>query len=122
MNPNLKKFAIPGLRWTLCLVVLLKSIQFAFSSSEIHHFARMGFPQWIRLTLAGGEIVAALLFLVPAASVAGGYLLLIIFALAALIHVLHGDYDVGALLIYFMAVIVCMAYGGQKTSEAKHER
>jgi len=92
MNQQLEKFAISGLRWTLGVVVLLASVHFTFSPSAIHHFAKTGLPQWIRPALGGGEIVAVLLFLMPAATLAGGYLLLFIFAIAAGIHFLQGEF------------------------------
>lgn len=122
MNQRLKRNAIPGLRWTLGVVVLLESCHFAFSPSAIHHFSKTGLPQWIRPALAGSEIIAALLFLVPAASFVGGYLLLLIFAIAAVLHFLHGEFDVGALIVYGMAVIVCMTQRHKEAGEAFHDR
>lgn len=110
MNQRLKTIAIPGLRWTLGLVVLLQSFQFAFSPSAIRHFAQTGLPQWVRPALAGSEIIAALLFLIPAASVVGSYSLLAVFAIAIAVHFLHGQFDVGGLLVYGMAAIVCMTH------------
>src|SRR6266581_7972920 len=104
MKQHLKTIAIPGLRWTLGLVVLLESCQFAFSASAIRHAARIVIPPWLRLGVAGTEVIAALLFLVPAVSDVGGYLLLPIFAIAAALHVLHGEFDVGALAVYGMGV------------------
>ena len=59
MNQRLKTIAIPGLRWTLGLVVLLQSFQFTFSPSAIRHFAQTGLAQWARPALAGSEIIAA---------------------------------------------------------------
>jgi uncharacterized membrane protein YphA (DoxX/SURF4 family) len=108
MNDRLKKIAVPALRWSVGLVVLLESCQFAFGTSAMRSFAKTGLPTWIRPALGSTEIVAAILFLVPAASVAGAYALLVIFLLAAVIHILHGWYDVGALVVYGMAVLVCM--------------
>jgi len=66
--------------------------------------------------------VAALLFLAPAASLIGSYLLLFIFAIAGLLHFLHGEYDVGGLIVYAAAVAVCMTHSGKKGAEAAHER
>jgi hypothetical protein len=114
MSQQFQKFAITGLRWSVGVVVLLESIRLTFSPSAIHHFAKMGHPPWIRLVLSGGEIVAAILFLIPSASLAGGFLLVFIFALAAVLHLLHGELDVGSLVIYSMAVIVCMTYPPRK--------
>ncbi|MGO8814509.1 MAG: hypothetical protein ACLQVG_07540 [Terriglobia bacterium] len=114
MSQQLQKFAISGLRWSVGVVVLLESLRLTFSPSAIEHFAKMGHLPWIRLALSGGEFIAAILFLVPPASLAGGCLLVFIFAIAAVLHLLHGEFDVGNLIIYSMAVIVCMTYRARK--------
>jgi hypothetical protein len=114
MSQQLQKFAITGLRWSVGVVVLLESIRLTFSPSAIQHFAKMGHSPWIRLALSGGEIVAAILFLIPPANLTGGCLLVFIFAIAAVLHLLHGEFDVGNLIIYSMAVIVCMTYRARK--------
>ena len=118
MNRQLQKLAIPGLRWTLGLVVLWQSAQFAFGGSAMRSFAKTGLPQWIRPALGGTEILAAILFLLPAAGIVGGYALLVIFLFAAMIHILHGWYDVGALLVYAMAVLVCLTERKKPAMEA----
>ncbi|MGA8103096.1 MAG: hypothetical protein WB869_13130 [Candidatus Acidiferrales bacterium] len=122
MNSRRKKLAIPGLRWVLGLVVLLESAGFALSASAAHQFAKTGLPLWIRPALGGSEAIAALLFLVPATSVVGGYALLFIFAVAAVIHLLHGQLEVGVLVVYGMGVIVCMAHRNDEAAEAPHDR
>ncbi len=70
---------------------------------------KSGMPHLIRPILGGAEIIAALLFLIPPARMIGGYALLVIFALAALIHILHGQPDVGALVVYAAAVYTVLA-------------
>ncbi len=122
MNTRLRHFPIPLLRWTLGLVVLLESFQFVFSTSAAHFLAKAGLPSWIQPVLGGAEIIAALLFLVPFTAVVGGYLLLVIFAIAALVHILHGQYEVGGLLVYAVSVLVCLANTENRTAEAVHER
>jgi hypothetical protein len=107
-NALLKKLALPGLRWVLALVLVLESAHFAISPAAAQEFAGTGFPQWIPPALGGIEAVAALLFLTPAAAVVGGYALLVIFAVAIAVHFVLGQYDVGNLVVYGMAVIVCM--------------
>jgi hypothetical protein len=82
MNEQRKKLAISGLRWDLGVVVLLEAVRFTFSSAAAHSLSKAGFPQWIRPALGGSEIIAALLFLLPAASLVGSYLLLFIFGVA----------------------------------------
>jgi len=111
------KFWMSALRWTLGVVVLVESCRFVFASSGQHAVAQAGMPQWIRPVLGGSEIVAVLLFLFPATSVAGGYLLLVVFFFAAAIHVLHGQYDVGGLIVYAAAVMACIAQREAETVE-----
>ena len=66
-------------------------------------------PHLIRPILGGAEIIAVLLFLIPPARTIGGYALLVIFILAALIHILHGQPDVGGLVVYAAAVYTVLA-------------
>lgn len=120
MSP-LKKIAIPLLRWTLGLVVLFESIHFTFARSAAQHFAKTGLPPWIRPALGGSEIVAALLFLTPAAISVGGYLLLFIFAIAIVFHFLHGQFDGAALIVYGMAVVVCIANRNQEAANVSRD-
>lgn len=117
MNQQLKKLAIPGLQWTVGVVVLLESIHFILSPSAGQEFAKTGLPQWIRPSLGGSEVIAALLFLVPVASLISGYLLLIIFAIAVAIHFFLGEFNVGSILVYGMSVIVCMTHRDVKAME-----
>ncbi len=104
MNEQILKSAIPILRWTVGLVVLYESCRFVLSHGSIHG----GLPLIIRPVLGGAEVLAAILFLVPFTRKAGGYLLLLIFATAVTVHALHGDYEVGALLVYAAAVFATM--------------
>ena len=103
------KTAISILYWSVGLIVLLESCLFVFSASRGHDFAKSGMPQLVRPVLGGTEIIAALLFLIPLARTIGGYGLLVIFALAALIHILHGQPDVGGLVVYAAAVYTVLA-------------
>jgi DoxX-like family len=118
MNPRFKQTAVPGLRGVLGLVVIWESLRFILSSSSVHHLASMGLPQWVRPAVGGVEIVAAILFLLPPTMIMGGYVLLAVFAFATVIHILHGEYGVGGLLVYFMAVIVCMAHSNVGARES----
>jgi hypothetical protein len=121
MNPQFKKAAITGLQWVLGLVVLLESARFALSSAAAHQFARTGLPQWIPPALGGSETLASFLFLVPSTRVIGGYALLVVFAIALTVHILHGQFDVGGLVVYSMAVIVCMTHRNIADAEAPHD-
>jgi hypothetical protein len=121
LNQRLKAIAVPALRWTLGVVILLQSVELAFSTSVIRHFAQTGLPPWRLRALAGGEIVAVLLFLLPATSLVGGCLLLLVFALAIALHFHLGDFHVGGLVVYPMAAIVCMTHQDRQRKEAAHD-
>lgn len=108
MNQRLKNLVI-GLRWSVGLVVLYESCLLAFEPGRIRAFEHSGLPQFIRPVLAGGEILAAAMFLIPFTSTVGSYFLMAVFVFAGAIHVLHGQYDVGALIVYGMAVWVSLA-------------
>jgi len=111
MNPTLKRLAIPWLHWSVGLVVLWQSYRTFHSACSNLGSAMDGAAlNGVRLGLSGTEIVAAILFLMPPTTMIGGYLLLIIFALAILIHTLHGDFSgMEMLFIYGAAVLVSMA-------------
>ena len=110
------RVSIPLLRWTLGLVVMLQSFEFVFSTSAAHFLAQAGWPAWLRPVLGGAEIIAAVLFLVPFTATIGGYLLLIIFGLAALLHILHGQYGIEGLLVYAVAALVSMTHTKSSTA------
>lgn len=96
---------ISALRWVLAAVILFEAVHCILSSSAAHHF---GVPPWVSPTVCGSELAAVILFMIAATRVIGGYLLLAILAIAIVIHVSHSQFDVGALIVYGMAVIVCM--------------
>lgn len=121
MNRRLTHFSILLLRWTLGLVVILESVRFVLSSSTAHFLPKARLPAWIQPALGVGEILAAVLFLIPWTALVGSYLLLVIFVLAAVIHILHGQFDVGGLVVYAVVVLVCMAHRDHRTPEAQHE-
>jgi hypothetical protein len=100
--------AILVLRWMLGLVILIESARFAFSHSEALAFAKTGLPAFLRVALAWAEMVAAVLFLVPGLVKMGGRLLIAVLAVAIVIHVLHGWFEVGGLVVYIAAVWAVM--------------
>lgn len=66
-------------------------------------------PRWSGPGLGWTEAAAALLFLLPATTILGGGVLLLTFALAIAVHFQRGEFGVGALVVYGMAVVVCIA-------------
>lgn len=96
------KSAITGLQWTLGTVILIEAILFVMPGAT-HDFSRTHLPNFVRLILGWGEILGALLLLIPKTAVRGAWTLVGIFAFAILIHLLHGMFEVGYLLIYAAA-------------------
>lgn len=109
MMPNRKQIPLTALRLVLGLVVLIQSFQFLFSADSANFFARHGLPNAVRLLLGWTEIGAALLFLLPPTMAIGACALLVVFAAAILLHVLHGQFEIGGLFIYAAAVWVVLA-------------
>lgn len=108
MKEDRIRTALLVLQWVLGLVILAESARFAFSSEAAHAFARTGLPTFVRFVLGWAEMAAAILFLVPRAIVVGGWLLITVLGLAIVIHVLHGWFDVGGLVVYAVAAWTVM--------------
>ena len=103
--------AIRVLTGTVALVILREGGQTFYGAiTRLHDPGHGNLLAWSRLVLSGSEIVAALLFLVPVTTMLGGYLLLLIIALAIAIHALHGDFGgLDILVLYGAAVFVGLA-------------
>jgi hypothetical protein len=102
--------AVTVLRLALGVVVLQQSCFFVFTSGAAKAFARTGLPNGFRLLLGSAEIVAAVLFLVPWTVSFGAVALAAVFVVAASVHLLHGEFDIGGLVVYLAAVIAVLAH------------
>lgn len=109
MTSNRSRTAVLVLQWTLGLVILAESARFAFSPGAAHAFAKTGLPDFIRLALAWAEMAAAILFLIPRATIAGGWFLIAVLVAAIAIHLLHGWFDVGSLAVDAVATWTVIA-------------
>lgn len=96
------KLGLNVLRWSLGVVVLIEAVMFVLPSAA-HAFARTHMPGFVRLVLGFGEILGCVLLLIPATAIRGAWLLLAVFVMAILLHLLHGLYGVGSLVIYAAA-------------------
>ncbi|HVI08801.1 MAG TPA: DoxX family protein [Candidatus Binatia bacterium] len=99
---NRLKCSLFALRYSLGIVILIEAILFVMPAAR-HDFARTHMPDMVRQILGWGEIVGAVLLLIPPTAVRGAWLLAGIFVLAIAIHLLHGFYNVGNLVIYAAA-------------------
>jgi hypothetical protein len=102
MTEQRMKYALTGLQWSLGLVILIEAVLFLMPSAG-HDFAKTHMPDILRQVLGWGEIVGAVLLLIPRTTVRGGWLLAGLFVLAIVVHLLHGLYNVGDLAIYTAA-------------------
>jgi len=96
------RIALIVLRWALGMVILIEAILFVVPSAA-RGFAATHMPGFIRLVLGWGEILGCVLLLIPRTTIRGAWLLLAVFVLAIMIHLLHGAYNVGNLVIYAAA-------------------
>jgi hypothetical protein len=62
-----------------------------------------------RVLLGLAELAAAILFLIPRTVRLGGILLMVVFGVAALFHMLHGEYDIGHLAVYGAAAFAVVS-------------
>ena len=109
MDTRVQRIALTALQWTLELTLLIEAALFAFAPASAHAFGKTGLPDWIRVVEAWGEMLTALLFLIPGTVVIGGWGLILFLAAAILIHLLHGSYNVLPLAVYAAAALAVMA-------------
>jgi hypothetical protein len=102
MTSQHSRTAVTVLQWTLGVVILIESILFLLPSAA-HAFAQTHMPNAMRFGLGLAEAAGCVLMLYPRTAVRGAWLLMVVFALAIVIHLLHGMYNVGDLAIYMAA-------------------
>ena len=102
MSSPRTKIALTVLQWALGIVILIEAVLFVMPSAA-HDFARTHMPGFIRMVLGFGEIMGCILLLIPQTAIRGAWLLLAVFMMAIMIHLLHGAYNVGNLVIYAAA-------------------
>ena len=111
MSSTHAKTALTALQWALGVVILIEAVMFVMPSAA-HDFAKTHMPGFVRMVLGFGEILGCVLLLLPQTAVRGAWLLLAVFVMAILIHLLHGVYGVGNLVIYAAAAWAIAAAKG----------
>jgi hypothetical protein len=120
MANSLHRFGMKGLHWSVGVVLIIESAKFAFGAGAAKMIAHMGLPAWVRPTIGVTELVAAVLFLLPSTTVLGGWILVVVFCVAGVVHLLHGQYDISMLVIYATAVLaVITAENPKRPARAK---
>jgi type II secretory pathway component PulF len=96
------KLGICVLKYSLGIVILIEAVMFVLPSAA-HEFSRTHMPAVVRMVLGWGEIAGSILLLIPATAIRGAWLLLAVFVMAILLHLLHGMYGIGNLVVYAAA-------------------
>jgi uncharacterized membrane protein YphA (DoxX/SURF4 family) len=109
-----QELALAALRWALGLVLAGQAATLLLHERAISAFARTGLPPAARLVLAWGEIVAALLFLIPPTLRLGAWCLLAALTGAILLHLAIGSLEIGGLLVDSVAVLVVLVHPATK--------
>ena len=104
MSAGQTKTALTILQWTLGVVILIEAVMFVLPGAA-HDFARTHMPGFVRMVLGFGEIIGCVLLLIPRTSIRGAWVLVAVFVMAILLHLLHGMYGVGSLVIYAAAAL-----------------
>jgi uncharacterized membrane protein YphA (DoxX/SURF4 family) len=102
MSATQTKLGLTVLQWVLGMVILAEAVQFVMPGAA-HDFAGTHMPGVIRMILGWGEIVGCILLLIPPTAIRGAWVLVGIFTLAIVLHLLHGMYGVGNVVIYTAA-------------------
>lgn len=103
------KIGLTVLQWALGIVILIEAVLFVMPSAA-HDFARTHMPGFVRMVVGFGEILGSVLLLIPRTAVRGAWLLVAVFIMAILLHLLHGMYGIGNLVIYAAAAFA-LAWG-----------
>lgn len=96
------KIGLCVLQYSLGIVILIEAVRFVLPSAA-HDFARTHMPGFVRMVLGIGEMLGSVLVLIPKTVVQGAWLLLAAFVMAIMLHLLHGLYGVGSLVVYAAA-------------------
>ena len=105
MNDRIHR-SIVILRLVLGLVVLVQSVQSILGLGKEPHESLI---RHVLPVLAGVETLGALLIVVPRTVRLGAQVLIAVFLIAIAIHGLHGNWNVGSLVIYAASAAVILA-------------
>jgi hypothetical protein len=102
MSPARTRTALTVLQWALGVVILIEAVMFVLPGAA-HDFGRTHMPGFVRMVLGFGEILGCVLLLIPQTAIRGAWVLVAVFIMAILLHLLHGMYGIGNLVIYAAA-------------------
>lgn len=118
MNERALHRSLLALRLVMGLVIFWLSWPTAFPHEPAEIVPFHGLGTFIRM-LAGVEMLGAVLLLIPQLVQLGARTLIGVLAVAIVVHLLHGEYRVGPLIIYAAATIVILAADDVRRRESK---
>jgi hypothetical protein len=110
MNNTKLSLWVRALHLTVGGVAMIQAAVFLFALYRSVNSSHKSLLFWAQIVLASSEIIAALLFLIPQTFVFGTRALLMVFLFAIVLHAAHGEFNIGALLVYSVAVLVVKAH------------
>jgi uncharacterized membrane protein YphA (DoxX/SURF4 family) len=119
VTDNSTDLSILILRLVLGAVLFMEAALLVFGPVQSFKPGPSATLEAVHQVLGWSEMIAALLFLVTRTLKLGSWLLLAVFVAAAVIHVAHGSFNVGPLLIYSAAVFVVMSHTRQKDVDGR---
>src|SRR5262245_28093318 len=108
--PRSVERAFAAFHWTLGGVVLLESLHTVLHGFHVGNHGLV--------VLASVEAIAAALFLWPRTLVAGGAAMIVTFAIAFVVHAVHGDFNL-ALLVFAAGTWLVLARRSAETMEPR---
>lgn len=99
MSATRIKIGLTVLQWALGVVVVIEAVLFVLPGAAHDFAARTHMPAFVRMLRGVGEILGCILLLIPQTAIRGAWLLLAVFIMTIFIHLLHGMYGMGNLVI-----------------------
>ena len=109
MARDKRELSICVLRYIVGVVIVIESVITAIQYQAVAASSHIGLPSEFVLILASTEAAAAILLLIPRTLKIGAIALIVVFGVAAVVHLLHGQHDIGNLIIYAAATWAVMA-------------
>jgi len=97
--------SVTALQWAVAAVSLVGAVRLFWT---LGHHPILNVPTNVLRAICIAEIVAAVLFVIPRSVRIGGVSLLIVYCVAIVVHVLHGQYEVLNLVVLAAAAWVIL--------------
>ena len=102
--------------WTLsillaALFVVTGAPKLLGAEGWVHHFARWGYPDWLRLVIGGLEVGAAALLCIPRLATVGAGVVVVVMAGASYTHLFRAPDEAGRAAFTLTVLLVAAVVG-----------